>query len=308
MNFMTDPSQQPIKTLLLSVTDRCNLRCNYCISSELYNENIQFLALTDLLTFDEIERLIKISTACGVQKVRITGGEPLLRKNIEKLIEKLVCIPNLQDISLVTNGVLLAKYAKKLKKAGLKKINISLDTLDQQTIQFLNGRKIDKSKILEGILLAKGLGFEIKINMLVRKGVNENQIIPMAGFFKTHGITLHFTSFSDLGCSHTWKIENIVPFEHIYELLHKQYPLEPIDSTDTKEITKKYRYVHSNAEVCFIPSIVPVDCPNFTYGRISANGRLYLSLFSNESYPLLPILRNSSTDEQIGQYMTEKWM
>jgi cyclic pyranopterin phosphate synthase len=304
--MLYDAYKRPLLDLRISVTDRCNFRCIYCMP-ETEGQQYCFMKREHLMTFEEIVRLANIFARLGVRKIRLTGGEPLLRKDIDVLISMLKEIEGIQDISLTTNGFLLKQYARRLKEAGMKRVNVSLDALNNDIFAVMNGRGIKSEVILEGIDEALAQGLAVKINMVVKKGMNDSEILPMARFFKEKGVTLRFIEFMDVGSLNGWKLDEVVTSKEIYEMITKEMPLEPLEANYVGEVAKRYRYVGTNIEVGFISSVSAAFCSDCTRCRISAEGKLYTCLFATDGADLLKNMRNGATDEEIIAQIRRIW-
>ncbi|WP_324660071.1 GTP 3',8-cyclase MoaA [Bacillus cereus] len=299
---------RPLQDLRISVIDRCNFRCTYCMPAEIFGPDYAFLKDEFLLTFDEIERLAKLFVNIGVRKIRITGGEPLLRKDLTKLIARLVKIDGLIDIGLTTNAVHLTKQAKALKEAGLHRVNVSLDAIDDDIFKNINGRNINTKPVIKGIIAAKEAGLEVKVNMVVKKGMNDHQVLPMAAYFKEQGITLRFIEFMDVGSTNGWNFDQVVTKRELIEMIHKRYPLEPAEAHYFGEVAKRYRYVGTNVEVGFITSVSESFCVSCTRARISADGKFYTCLFATEGLDVRELLRGNLSDEELLSVIQDVWM
>lgn len=299
---------RPLQDLRISVIDRCNFRCTYCMPAEIFGPDYAFLKDEFLLTFDEIERLAKLFVNIGVRKIRITGGEPLLRKDLTKLIARLVKIDGLIDIGLTTNAVHLTKQAKALKEAGLHRVNVSLDAIDDDIFKNINGRNINTKPVIKGIIAAKEAGLEVKVNMVVKKGMNDHQVLPMAAYFKEQGITLRFIEFMDVGSTNGWNFDQVVTKRELIEMIHKVYPLEPAEAHYFGEVAKRYRYVGTNVEVGFITSVSESFCASCTRARISADGKFYTCLFATEGLDVRELLRGNLSDEELLSVIQDVWM
>ncbi|RWQ70561.1 GTP 3',8-cyclase MoaA [Bacillus cereus] len=297
-----------LQDLRISVIDRCNFRCTYCMPAEIFGPDYAFLKDEFLLTFDEIERLAKLFVNIGVRKIRITGGEPLLRKDLTKLIARLVKIDGLIDIGLTTNAVHLTKQAKALKEAGLHRVNVSLDAIDDDIFKNINGRNINTKPVIKGIIAAKEAGLEVKVNMVVKKGMNDHQVLPMAAYFKEQGITLRFIEFMDVGSTNGWNFDQVVTKRELIEMIHKMYPLEPAEAHYFGEVAKRYRYVGTNVEVGFITSVSESFCVSCTRARISADGKFYTCLFATEGLDVRELLRGNLSDEELLSVIQDVWM
>ncbi|HGH7180985.1 GTP 3',8-cyclase MoaA [Bacillus cereus] len=299
---------RPLQDLRISVIDRCNFRCTYCMPAEVFGPDYAFLKDEFLLTFDEIERLAKLFVSIGVRKIRLTGGEPLLRKDVTKLIARLVKIDGLVDIGLTTNAIHLTKQAKALKEAGLHRVNVSLDAIDDDVFRDINGRNVNTKPVIKGIMAAKEAGLEVKVNMVVKKGMNDHQVLPMAAYFKEQGIALRFIEFMDVGSTNGWNFDQVVTKRELIEMIHKVYPLEPAEAHYFGEVAKRYRYAGTNVEVGFITSVSESFCSSCTRARISADGRFYTCLFATEGLDIRELLRNNLSDEELLRAIQDVWM
>jgi cyclic pyranopterin phosphate synthase len=303
-----DQLKRPLRDLRISVTDRCNFRCRYCMPSEIFDNDYPFLMKKELLSFEEIVHFTHLFVSLGVKKIRITGGEPLLRPNLPQLIKDLQRIKGIEDIALTTNGVLLPRYAKDLKDAGLKRITISLDSLDDERFGYINGRGIGVKAVLDGIEAAEQVGMSIKINMVVKKGVNDQDILPMARYFRGTGHILRFIEFMDVGNTNGWRMDEVVSKKEILEIINKEMPIEPIEPNYTGEVADRYRYIGTNEEIGVIASVTDVFCSTCTRARLSADGQLYTCLFATKGYDLKKPLRSGATDEELLQIISEIWL
>ncbi|PHD58884.1 GTP 3',8-cyclase MoaA [Bacillus wiedmannii] len=304
---MKDSLERPLQDLRISVIDRCNFRCTYCMPAEVFGPDYAFLQEEFLLTFDEIERLARLFISMGVDKIRLTGGEPLLRKDLPQLIARLAKIEGLKDIGLTTNGIHLAKQAKALKDAGLKRVNISLDAIEDHVFQKINGRNVSTKPVLKGIEAAKAAGLEVKVNMVVKKGMNDSQILPMAQYFKEQEIQLRFIEFMDVGSTNGWNFEQVITKEQLIEKINRVYPIEPVQSRYFGEVAKLYRYVGSDAEVGFITSVSESFCSSCTRARISADGKFYTCLFGEKGTDLRTLLRENISDASLLKILQHTW-
>lgn len=304
---MKDSLERPLQDLRISVIDRCNFRCTYCMPAEVFGPDYAFLQEEFLLTFDEIERLARLFISMGVNKIRLTGGEPLLRKDLPKLIARLAKLESLKDIGLTTNGIHLAKQAKALKDAGLKRVNISLDAIEDHVFQKINGRHVSTKPVLKGIEAAKAAGLEIKVNMVVKKGMNDSQILHMARYFKEQEIQLRFIEFMDVGSTNGWNFEQVITKEQLIEKINRVYPIEPVQPRYFGEVAKLYRYVGSDAEIGFITSVSESFCSSCTRARISADGKFFTCLFGTKGTDLRTLLRENISDASLLKILQHTW-
>ncbi|MEI5907089.1 GTP 3',8-cyclase MoaA [Bacillus spongiae] len=302
-----DTLARPLRDLRISVTDRCNFRCSYCMPKEIFGKDYPFMKQADILSFEEIVRLATLFSTLGVEKLRLTGGEPLLRKDLPKLVTQLSKIPSIKYITLTTNGVFLAKYAQSLLDAGICRVNVSLDSLNNEVFKAINNMNIGVEPVLKGIFKARDVGLEVKVNMVVKKGLNDEQIMPMVRFFKEEGINLRFIEFMDVGSSNGWNMKDVVTKKELYEKIHEQYPLEPIDRDYFGEVAKRYRYKGTKAEVGFISSVSETFCGSCTRARLSTDGKLFTCLFASSGYDLRTLLRSDTTDEEIVERIRNVW-
>jgi GTP 3',8-cyclase len=302
-----DRLNRPLRDLRISVIDRCNFRCQYCMPAEIFGPDFAFLPKSELLTYEEIERVARIFVKLGVEKIRLTGGEPLLRKDISLLVQKLSLIEGLSDLALTTNGVLLPKLAHELKQAGLKRVNVSLDSLKDELFGEINGRNIGTKPVLKGIEAAKEAGLGVKINMVVKKGLNDSEIVPMAQFCKEHDLQLRFIEYMDVGSTNGWKMDEVVTKKEIYQLLKEHYILEPVDPDYFGEVAKRYRYEDSSVDVGFITSVSESFCSSCTRSRLSANGQLFTCLFNGEGHDIRDFMRHGASDKEITERIITIW-
>ncbi|MBP3038825.1 GTP 3',8-cyclase MoaA [Bacillaceae bacterium Marseille-Q3522] len=307
IGMIMDQRKRPLRDLRISVLDRCNFRCQYCMPAEIFGQDYPFLAKKQLLTYEEIARLAKIFVSLGVEKIRLTGGEPLMRKELEVLVAKLVRIKGLKDIALTTNGVYLPKYAKALKTAGLQRVNISLDSLDDAVFAKINGRGVAVKPVLKGIEHAQAAGLDVKINMVVKKGVNDGEILPMAHFCKNVGIQLRFIEYMDVGNTNGWKMDEVMTKKEIFQLLQEDFMMEAVDPLYFGEVAKRYRYQGTNGEVGFVTSVSEAFCSSCTRGRLSCDGKFFTCLFNGTGHDLREDLRRGKPDEDIRRKIAAIW-
>ena len=303
----TDTMGRPLRDLRISVADRCNFRCIYCMPKEIFGSDYQFLDRKELLTFEEIERLARIFASHGVKKIRLTGGEPLVRRNLELLIESLASIPDL-DLTLTTNGSLLARKAEALKAAGLNRVTVSLDSLDNDVFKAMNDVGFPVEKVLAGIDAAAAAGLTpIKINMVVKRGVNEDSILPMARYFREKGHILRFIEYMDVGHSNGWRLDDVVPAAEIVERIGAEMPLEPLPPNYPGEVANRWRYADGSNEVGVIASVTQPFCGSCTRARISAEGKFYTCLFAVKGQDLRELLRGGASDDEISEAIARTW-
>ncbi|MQG18547.1 MAG: GTP 3',8-cyclase MoaA [SAR202 cluster bacterium] len=304
---ITDKLSRPIKDLRISVTDRCNFRCTYCMPEQIYGHKYQFINKSSLLNFEEIITITEILVEMGVQKVRLTGGEPLLRDKIEDLVFDLSKISGIKELTLTTNGYLLPQKAQKLRDSGLDRITVSLDSLNNEIFKKVNGRNIDVSKVLKGIEAAEKAGFmPIKINCVVEKGINENSIIDMAEYFKAKGHILRFIEFMDVGTLNKWNLNKVVSAKEIVQIINSKMPIRPIAPTYFGEVASRYQYKDGSGEIGIIASVTQPFCGNCTRLRLSPEGSLYTCLFSNTGTDMKKILR-SSNGQDLRSLIKKTW-
>ena len=274
---------------------------------EIFGKDYQFLPRAEILTFEEIERLVRIFVSLGVQKIRLTGGEPLVRRDLERLVEKLAKVGDI-DLTLTTNGSLLAQKARSLADAGLKRVTVSLDSLDDTTFKKMNDSDFPVAKVLAGIDAARAAGLApIKINMVTKRGVNESSIVPMARYFKGTGMTLRFIEFMDVGSTNGWRLDDVVPAREIVAMIDREMPLEPLLAGYRGEVAARYRYRDGSGEIGVISSVTQPFCADCTRARLSADGSLYTCLFATEGHDLRALLRSGATDEEITRAIAVVW-
>ncbi|MBN1266764.1 MAG: GTP 3',8-cyclase MoaA [Anaerolineales bacterium] len=295
------------RDLRVSVTDRCNFRCTYCMPEEIFGHDYTFLTHRDLLSFAELDRLVRLFYQAGCRKVRLTGGEPLLRPDLADLITSFRTLPDL-EITMTTNGSLLEQYAESLKQAGLDRVTVSLDALDEAVFAALSGGYSSAGRVLDGIRAAEEAGLlPIKINMVVKRGVNENQILPMAAAFRKPGYILRFIEYMDVGSTNQWKADEVVPAAEILKHLEKLYSLVPIDPNYHGEVARRYRYLEGEAEIGIIASVTQPFCKDCTRARISADGKLFTCLFAEQGVDLREKLRSGAPDAEINGLFQQVW-
>jgi cyclic pyranopterin phosphate synthase len=304
---LLDARSRPLRDLRISVTDHCNFRCTYCMPKEVFGKDYHFLPHADLLTFEEIARLARIFVANGVEKIRLTGGEPLLRRRIETLIEMLAAIPGI-DLTLTTNGSLLAQKARALADAGLKRVTVSLDSLDDEVFRAMNDVDFPVARVLEGIdaAAAAGLG-PIKVNMVVKRGLNESSIVPMARRFHGTGHIARFIEFMDVGLTNGWRMDEVVPSAEVVRMIDREMPLEPVDANYTGEVAERWRYLDGGGEIGVISSVTQAFCSTCTRARLSPEGVLYTCLFASQGNDFRALLRSDKSDDEIAAGLAALW-
>ncbi|MEC7881243.1 MAG: GTP 3',8-cyclase MoaA [Chloroflexota bacterium] len=306
---MQDRLNRKLTDLRISVTDRCNFRCRYCMPEELYGEAYEFLKRDQVLSFEEIVRLTKIFIKLGVNKVRLTGGEPLVRKNIEKLISSISSLDNNIDLAMTTNGYLLGKFANILFDSGLRRLTVSLDSLDNDIFQKMSGKKFDIKDVLTGISRAKGAGFEkIKINTVIKKGVNDKGITDLVDYCKQEGHILRFIEYMDVGTLNSWNRKSVVDSKKIINIISEKYSIHPIKKNYSSEVADRYQFDDGGGELGFISSVSNPFCMSCTRSRITADGKFVTCLFSNKGLDLKRYLRSKATDEDILNLISERWL
>ena len=305
--IITDKFSRKLRDIRISVTDRCNFRCSYCMPKEIYDSNYKFFKKSEILSFEEIIRVAKILASFGVKKVRLTGGEPLLRKNIHLLVSKLKKINEIQDISMTTNGVLLSeKKAELLKDSGLNRITFSLDSLNDKRFQVISGSKYSSKDVQKGIENAKKAGFEnIKVNMVVKKNINDNDIIPMLEYFKNSGCIVRFIEFMDVGNVNLWDKGDVLTLDDIIDIISKRYSIKSLQGNYKSEVAKRWSY--DGGEFGIISSISKPFCGECSRVRLTAEGKLFTCLFASKSHNIKNLLRSSESDSSISNYLLDIW-
>ena len=309
---LLDKRSRPLQDLRISLTDRCNFRCVYCMPRSIFDRDHAFLPRASLLSFEEIIRITKIFVAHGVSKIRLTGGEPLLRKHIEVLIEQLAKLKTPDglalDLTLTTNGSLLAKKAQALKNAGLTRVTVSLDSLDDAIFKRMNDADFPVSDVLEGLAVAHAVGLDsIKINMVVKNGLNDQEIVPMARYFKDSPFILRFIEYMDVGASNGWKMDEVIPSAEIVKRISTEMPLEKVISGNTSDTAERWRYLDGGGEIGLISSVTQAFCHSCVRARISTEGVLYTCLFASSGFDLRALMRDGKSDLEISTALAHLW-
>ena len=310
--LLLDSLGRPLRDLRISVTDRCNFRCSYCMPKQVFDKHYEFLPHRELLSFEEITRLARVFVGLGAHKIRLTGGEPLLRRGIEELIGMLAELQTPEgqplDLTLTTNASLLARKAAALKSAGLQRLTVSLDGLDDEVFQRMNDVGFPVAEVLAGIEAAQGVGLApIKVNMVVKRGVNENQILPMARHFKGTGVRLRFIEYMDVGASNGWRMDEVLPTGDVLALLRREFDLHPLPAQEAGETAERYAHADGGGEIGFISSVTRAFCRDCNRARLSTEGRLYTCLFAHRGDDLRSLLREGASDEELQAAIQSIW-
>ena len=301
--MLGDSYKRPVKDLRISVTDRCNFRCTYCMPQDEY----EWINKKEILTFEEITRLANLFVGLGVEKIRLTGGEPLVRKDLDQLVAKLSAIPRLEDLCLTTNGSLLAEQIEALKAAGLKRVNVSIDTLDNEKFKRMTKRG-DLAKVLEGIFAAKKHGLKpIKLNAVVERGVNDDDIIPLVEFCREHGFAMRFIEYMDVGNANNWTHDKLVSKKEILETIGARYPLREIGRDQGSAPSVDYEFVDGNGDIGVIASVTEPFCATCTRARLTADGKIVTCLFSHGGHDVKKLLRAGASDEELVNLISSIW-
>jgi cyclic pyranopterin phosphate synthase len=303
---LEDALHRPLRDLRVSITDRCNFRCVYCMPKEVYGRDYAFLPRRDLLTFEEIARLARVFAGLGVAKIRLTGGEPLIRREVDRLVGMLAEIPGL-DLTLTTNGAALAQKAQALKDAGLRRITVSLDSLDDEVFRAMNDVDFPVQLVLEGIESASAVGLPVKVNIVVKRGVNEDSVLPMARHFRDRGHIVRFIEYMDVGHTNGWRLDDVVPAADIVAAIDTELPLEPLPPRYPGEVAERYRYRDGSGEIGVIASVTRPFCGACTRARLSADGSLYTCLFATTGHDLRGPMREGATDDEIAAALGGIW-
>ncbi len=305
---LIDQRHRPFRDLRISVTDRCNFRCAYCMPADVFGEAYRFLPKPQLLTFEEIARLARVFAGLGAQKIRLTGGEPLIRKELETLIAMLGAIPGIDDIALTTNGYFLPQKAQVLREAGLQRVTVSLDSLDGEVFRLLNGDRADVEQVLAGIEAARRVGFApIKINAVIKRGVNDRAVVGLARFCRDRGYIARFIEYMDVGTRNGWRLDDVVPAREIVETIDAALPLEPVAPNYPGEVATRYRYRDGGGEIGVIASVTQPFCGGCTRLRLSPEGQMFTCLFGTRGVDLRGPLRDGVSDEALAAIARGVW-
>jgi len=308
MSAITDTFERPLRDLRISVTDRCNFRCTYCMPAEIFHERFKFMPHEQILSFEEITRLTKLITGMGAVKLRLTGGEPLVRQDIDKLVHMLAQIEGVEDLAMTTNAYLLPKFAGKLKDAGLKRLTISLDSLDEAVFHQMNGQRASVAKVLEGIQAAKDVGFDnIKINCVVQRGVNDHTIVDMARWARDEGHIVRFIEYMDVGTMNGWKLDEVVPAKEIVEKIDAAFSLERRKRSYASETALRWQYADGAGEIGVIASVTMPFCGDCSRMRMSPEGQIFTCLFATEGVDLKTPLRDGASDDELKEIIAGTW-
>jgi cyclic pyranopterin phosphate synthase len=308
MNPVLDRRSRPLRDLRISVTDRCNFRCTYCMPKEIFGRDFAFLPRAELLTFEEITRLARVFAHEGVSKIRLTGGEPLLRRDLDQLVAMLAGIEGITDIAMTTNGSALAASARPLKDAGLTRVTVSLDALDDETFGALNDVAFPVARVLAGIHAAAAAGLApVKINMVVKRGVNDGSVAEMAEHFRGTGHALRFIEYMDVGSTNGWRMDDVVTAAEIIATINDRWAIEPLEPNYPGEVATRYRYRDGAGEIGIIASVTQPFCGACTRARLSADGRVYTCLFAARGHDLRGVLRDGASEEELARQIRSIW-
>jgi cyclic pyranopterin phosphate synthase len=311
MDPLLDRLGRPLETLRVSITDRCNFRCVYCMPKEVFGRDYAFLERRELLTFEELERVVRVFAALGVRTVRLTGGEPLVRRNVEHLVELLSAIETAEgsplELALTTNGSVLAQKAEPLAKAGLSRVTVSLDSLDDEAFRAMNDVDFPVQRVLEGIDAAAGAGLPVKINAVVKRGANDGDVLELAEHFRGSGHVLRFIEYMDVGSTNGWRLEDVVSAEEIVRRISERWPLEAVEPERPDATARRWRYLDGGGEIGVVASVTQPFCGGCSRARLSAEGRLYTCLFAARGHDLRAPLRLGTTDEELTEQLRAIW-
>ena len=305
---LQDRLGRPLRDLRISVTDRCNFRCPYCMPAEVFGRDHAFLPRREILNFEEIARFVRVASTHGVKKVRLTGGEPLVRREVERLVAMISAVDGVDDVALTTNGTALAAKAQALKNAGLSRVTVSLDSLDDAVFQRMNGVGVPVARVLEGIQAARAAGlWPIKLNTVVKRGLNDAGLLEIARFGREHGYVVRFIEFMDVGHTNGWRLDDVVPATEIVERIGAVHPLEPLQAMYAGEVARRYRYADGGGEIGLISSVTQPFCHGCTRARMSADGQLFTCLFATAGHDIRALLRAGSDDRPLAALLSRVW-
>ena len=306
---VADALHRPLHDLRISLLDQCNFRCPYCMPEAEFHSDYEFLKKQQRLSYDEIVRVATAASAMGVSKIRLTGGEPLLDKNICELVKRIAVLPGIDDLALTTNAMLLAQNAKKLADAGLHRVTVSLDSIDEGIFRLMSGGRGDLHQVLAGIEAAEGAGLgPIKINVVVQKGVNDHTVMDLLEYFRGTGTIVRLIEFMDVGNRNGWRMEQVVPSRLLLEQVQKRWPVRPVGKNYAGEVARRYEYVDGEGEIGFISSVTEPFCGDCSRARLSADGMLYTCLFANQGTDLRESLRNGADDDELSGILSSIWL
>ena len=303
---VTDTLGRPLRDLRISVTDRCNFRCLYCMPKEVFGRDYEFLPRRELLTFEEIERVARVFVELGVRKLRLTGGEPLLRRELEVLVERLASLGDV-DLALTTNGAALAQKAHVLADAGLDRVTVSLDALDDEVFRAMNDVDFPVARVLAGIDAAAEAGLPVKVNVVVKRGLNEGSIVDIARRFRGTGHAVRFIEYMDVGATNGWRLDDVVPAAEVVRTIGEEFPLEPVESAYRGEVAQRYRYRDGAGEIGVVASVTQPFCGDCTRMRLSADGKLFTCLFAVRGHDVRALLRRGATDAELDERLRAIW-
>lgn len=305
---VVDKFNRPLRDVRISVTDKCNFRCPYCMPADIFGEDYQFAPKADVLSYEEIVRLARLFVRSGAEKIRLTGGEPLVRRDITELIRRLAAIEGLKDLTLTTNGWFLADMAAGLKAAGLQRITVSVDSLNPAVFAKMNGRGYEPQRVLDGIDAALAAGLSpIKVNCVVKRGENEDSIVDLARYFRPKGVIVRYIEYMDVGNRNRWRREDVVPSKEVVARIHAEFPLEPVKPNYRGEVAERYRYLDGSGEIGVISSITQPFCGDCSRARLSTDGQLITCLFADKGASLRDPMRAGATDEELLRHIQAAW-
>ncbi|MEE9513441.1 MAG: GTP 3',8-cyclase MoaA [Anaerolineales bacterium] len=307
-NTLPDGLGRQLAYLRISLTDQCNFRCTYCMPARVFNNGYPYIPRSDYLSFDQLTRLASVLAGMGVRKIRLTGGEPLTRKGIEQLVGMLIPIPGIDEVTMTTNGYLLAQTVEALKRAGLSRLNVSLDSLDPQVFREMNGGRAELETVLGGIEAAEAAGFDsIKINAVVKRGVNDHGIVDLVMYFRKRGLTVRFIEYMDTGTVTDWHIDQVITADEMIDMINESAPIEPLPPERDDDVARRYRFVDGVGEIGFITSVSDPFCGGCTRLRLTADGKLYTCLFGAVGHDLRKLLLEDATDGDIVEFISKVW-